>query len=319
MNALTLNGVRSAFVRRKTLDIGMATSPAARPKLMNVSQSLGIIGLGLLGGAIAERLDVAGYEVFGWDTDPARLEMATRVQPLDPVAIAKRCDRIILSLPNSAVVELAIQGIERALQPDSIVIDTTTGSPAIVEQLAARLEENQVRFLDACIGGSSEDVRRHRAVVLCGGAAAAFELCRPIFEVIADRMFHLGRAGAGTRMKLAFNLVLGLNRGVLAEGLEFARKAGIRPEVALEVLKHGAAYSRVMDTKGQRMLDEDFAPQARLSQHLKDVRHILAEGGESGAVLPFSEVHARILQELDAAGLGDNDNSAVIRWFKGLP
>ncbi|MGA3189495.1 MAG: NAD(P)-dependent oxidoreductase, partial [Bryobacteraceae bacterium] len=231
----------------------------------------------------------------------------------------KRCDRIILSLPNSAIVELVIQGIEQALQPHSIVIDTTTGSAAIVEQLAARLEESQVRFLDACIGGSSEDVRQHRAVVLCGGAAAAFEVCRPIFGAIAERMFHLGGAGAGTRMKLAFNLVLGLNRAVLAEGLEFARKAGIRPEVALDVLKHGAAYSRVMDTKGQKMLDEDFAPQARLAQHLKDVRHILAEGGESGAVLPLSEVHARILQELDAAGFGANDNSAVIRWFKGLP
>jgi 3-hydroxyisobutyrate dehydrogenase-like beta-hydroxyacid dehydrogenase len=286
---------------------------------MNVSESegIGIIGLGLLGAAIAERLQIAGYEVFGWDADPERLAMVSCAQPLKPAEMAARCDQILLSLPNSTIVESVIQGMEPALQPRSIIVDTTTGSPAIVERVAARLAEKQVSFLDCCVGGSSEDVRRHCGVVLCGGSFSAFEACLPILNAIASRAFHLGEAGAGTRMKLAFNLVLGLNRAVLAEGLDFARRAGIRPDVALEVFKCGAAYSRVMDTKGQKMIDQDFAPQARLSQHLKDVRHILAEGGEAGARLPLSEIHARILEEVEAAGFGAEDNSAVMRWFKG--
>jgi 3-hydroxyisobutyrate dehydrogenase-like beta-hydroxyacid dehydrogenase len=287
---------------------------------MNVSQgSVGIIGVGLLGSSIAERLYGAGYEIFGWDTDPAHLDAAPFVQKLNSIAIAARCDRILLSLPNSAIVESVIQEIEHALRQGTVVIDTTTGSPAAVERVAARLAKKQVSFLDACIGGSSEDVRQHRAIVLCGGSATAFDACSPIFEAIAGRTFHLGEAATGTRMKLTFNLVLGLNRAVLAEGLEFARRAGLRPEVALEVLQQGAAYSRVMDTKGPKMIDGDFVPQARLSQHLKDVRLILAEGAESGGLLPLSELHARILQEVEAAGFGDDDNSAIIRWFKGLP
>jgi 3-hydroxyisobutyrate dehydrogenase-like beta-hydroxyacid dehydrogenase len=288
-------------------------------KLVEVAtRAVGIIGLGLLGGALAERLHAAGYEVFGWDTNPANLQASTFVQKLEPVDTAQRCDRILLSLPNSAIVESVVQGMESALRPGTIVIDTTTGSPAVVEDITAHLAQRRVTFLDACVGGSSDDVRQRRAVVLCGGEAAAFELCRPIFDAIAGQTFHLGAAGTGTRMKLAFNLVLGLNRAVLAEGLEFARRSGINAGVALEILKQGAAYSRVMDTKGRKMIAEDFAPQARLSQHLKDVRHILEEGADAGALLPLSEIHARILQEVEAAGFGADDNSAVIRWFKGL-
>jgi 3-hydroxyisobutyrate dehydrogenase-like beta-hydroxyacid dehydrogenase len=117
---------------------------------------------------------------------------------------------------------------------------------------------------------------------------------------------------------LVFNLVLGLNRAVLAEGLVFAEKSGIKLENALAVLRQGAAYSRVMDTKGSKMIEGRFEPQARLSQHLKDVRHILEEGASTGAPLPLSELHAKLLKEVEDAGYGAEDNSAIIRWFQGL-
>ena len=117
-------------------------------------------------------------------------------------------------------------------------------------------------------------------------------------------------------MKLVVNLVLGLNRAVLAEGLSFARKTGVSPERALEILKCSAAYSRVMDTKGRKMLRSDFKPQARLSQHLKDVRLILSFGKKFGAKLPLSAQHRKLLELVDTAGGGDLDNSAIIQAFK---
>jgi 3-hydroxyisobutyrate dehydrogenase-like beta-hydroxyacid dehydrogenase len=137
----------------------------------------GIIGIGLLGSAIAERLQQAGLELVGWDVDSGNLERASaarHVKTLEPGKIAATCDRIVLCLPNSGVVESVVSEIEDHLRPGGMVIDTTTGSPAAVERVAERLAQRDVTYLDACVGGSSEDVRQHRAMVLCGGPAAAF-------------------------------------------------------------------------------------------------------------------------------------------------
>ena len=116
-------------------------------------------------------------------------------------------------------------------------------------------------------------------------------------------------------MKLVVNLVLGLNRAVLAEGLALASRAGLDLPTVLDVLRSGAAYSRIMDSKGQKMLQRDFQPQARLVQHLKDVRLILAEGQRVGARLPLSEIHRQLLQQVVDLGGGDEDNSAVLRAY----
>ena len=112
---------------------------------------------------------------------------------------------------------------------------------------------------------------------MVGGDGGAFDACRDLFDALARAAFHVGPVGSGARMKLATNLVLGLNRAALAEGLAFARSIGLDPAQALEIVLRGAAASRVADAKGPRMLAGDFAPEARLSQHLKDVRLILAE------------------------------------------
>lgn len=116
-------------------------------------------------------------------------------------------------------------------------------------------------------------------------------------------------------MKLVVNLVLGLNRAVLAEALTFAKSLGLEPQSALAILKASPARSEVMETKGAKMLAEDFSPQAKLSQHLKDVRLILAAGERTGALLPLSRVHRELLARAEAAGYGELDNSAIVRAF----
>jgi 3-hydroxyisobutyrate dehydrogenase-like beta-hydroxyacid dehydrogenase len=117
-------------------------------------------------------------------------------------------------------------------------------------------------------------------------------------------------------MKLVVNLVLGLNRAALAEGLAFADMLRISPRQALEILQETAAYSRVMETKGPKMVSEDFAPQARLRQHLKDVRLMLSQASLRGRKLPFSALHASLLEELVQQGLGDLDNSAIVEALR---
>jgi 3-hydroxyisobutyrate dehydrogenase-like beta-hydroxyacid dehydrogenase len=173
-----------------------------------------------------------------------------------------------------------------------------------------------VPYLDATVAGSSEQVRAGEAVVLLGGDRAAGAACVDLFACFAREWFHLGPWGSGARMKLVVNLVLGLHRAALAEGLAFARACGLDLPETLRVLRAGPARSQVMDTKGRKMIEGDFTPQARLSQHLKDVRLILAEAGRVGARVPLSLLHAELLGRLEAAGWGEEDNAAVFRAFQ---
>lgn len=279
---------------------------------------VGLIGVGLLGSALAERLVGAGFGVLGADVDPDRLDALGRLGgdvAADASEVIGSCDRVILSLPTSEVVRAVIERVGAALRPGSTIIDTTTGSPGDAEALGVRLAARGVAYLDATVSGSSAQARRGEAVLMVGGDAGAFAACRDLFDVLARAAFHVGPVGAGARMKLATNLVLGLNRAALAEGLAFARSIGLDPAQTLEIVRAGAAASRIADTKGPRMVAADFAPEARLSQHLKDVRLILAEASRAGAETPMSLAHLGLLEAAEAAGYGEADNSAIIRAF----
>lgn len=283
---------------------------------------VGIIGVGLVGTALAERLLSAGYRVLGYDIRAEQIEGLRRLggEAAEGAApVAARVERLVLSLPTSLDTAEVLDEIAAGLRPGSLVIDTTTGAPEEAAGFAARLAERGVGYLDATIGGSSRQVRAREAIFLCGGSPEGFARCADLFEHCCRRAIHVGPAGSGARMKLVLNLVLGLNRAVLAEGLEFARACGIDPNLALEILKDSPAYSRAMDTKGRRMLEGNFEPEARLSQHLKDVRLILASGEKSGARLPLSALHRGLLEEAERAGYGAADNSAIIKSFEKEP
>ena len=152
---------------------------------------------------------------------------------------------------------------------------------------------------------------------MAGGEPEVFVRCRPLLALFSKQAFHVGPWGSGARMKLVVNLALGLNRAVLAESLALARASKLDLRAALEILKSSPAYSRAMDVKGAKMIEGDFAPQARLRQHLKDVRLILEQGAREGVRLPLSQVHEELLSSLEAAGLGDLDNSAIFRAYDG--
>jgi len=258
-------------------------------------ETIGLIGVGLLGSAIAARLSAAGYSVLGYDIVPDR-----RLGATSAAEVANACRTIILSLPTSDVVARVLTEIDPS--PGTTVIDTTTGEPDAMAAMGAKLAKAGIDYLDTTVLGSSRVVRAGTAVVMAGGKREAFEAVAPLFRTFASRTFYLGSFGAGARMKLVANLALGLHRAVLAEALSFAGACGISPTDALEVLKAGAAYSRAMDDKGEKMLHHDFSVEARLSQHLKDVRLILAAARAKNAKTPLSQVHRQLLERLENAG-----------------
>jgi 3-hydroxyisobutyrate dehydrogenase-like beta-hydroxyacid dehydrogenase len=270
-----------------------------------------------MGGALAGRFIAGGLRVVGYDL---RDECRQRLAQIggEPVASAREVFAatrvVVLSLPNSDVVSDVIREVEDCLAGVTI-IDTTTGDPNATAEIGNRLAKLGAEYLDATLTGSSAQARTGEVVVTAGGRAEVFAKAESLFRLFARQWFHVGPWGSGARTKLVVNLVLGLNRAALAEGLAFARRSGLDLDAVLAILKSGAAYSRVMDTKGRKMIHGDFAPEAKLAQHLKDVRLILEAGGRVGATLPFSDLHEKLLAELAEAGLGELDNSAVIRAF----
>lgn len=283
---------------------------------MVMGNPVGVVGLGLMGTAISERLLERGYSVRVWNRTREKASPLIErgaVWSDDPVAT---CDRVLISLYSSDVVAEVVDRMNGGLHPGQYLIDTTTGDPEQTVSLGRNLAARGINYLDAPISGSSEQTRRGEAVLMVGGEKSAFDACADLWSVLGKKVFHTGTCGSAAKMKLVTNLVLGLNRAVLAEGLAFASAVGIEPEDALKVLKDSPAYSRAMDIKGPKMVKADFSVQARLAQHLKDVKLMLEEAESVGMSLPLSTTHQGLLERAVAAGLGDLDNSAIVEVFR---
>lgn len=285
-------------------------------------EATGLIGIGLVGTVLAEHLLAHGHAVTGYDIEPAACERLRQLggHAVDSVrAVAEAADYLFLSLPDSGVVREILEGGVGVLSAGRVpryVIDTTTGDPTETIALAESLSRQGGTLLEATICGSSGQLRRRQAVLMVGGERGAFEACRGRIDLLAERVFYVGPSGSGSKIKLATNLVLGLNRLALAEGLVFAETLGLDLETFLGVLKAGPGYSAAMDVKGEKMVKGDFAPESRIRQHHKDVSLMLKYGDNSRQDLPLSRVHLDILANAIAAGDGELDTSAVIQEIR---
>ncbi len=274
---------------------------------------VGVVGLGLLGTALAERLLKAGYptHVYNRSRDKAvPLEALGAMWSDNPLA---SCDRVVICLYTTGVVDEVLRTKSDGLHAGQVLIDATTGDPHETAALGQRLASQGIDYLESPIAASSEQTRQGLAVALVSGPKGAFDLCSDLFAVLTAQAHYVGAWGNAARTKLVNNLILGLNRAVLAEGLWFAESIGLDVATTLDLLRKGNAYSGVMDTKGQKMIAGDFAPQAKLSQHAKDVRLMIDQLQSQGLQLPFTGLHLRLLELAEEEGLGELDNCAIIR------
>ena len=283
---------------------------------MNTSkEQIGVIGTGLMGKAIGHRLLDHGYHLCIWNRNFEEAEeLLARGARLSDNPLSE-CPRIFVCLFNSEIVREVIAGFREGIRPSQIVIDTTTGVPDDALKMSEYLASFQASYLEAMFSGSSDQTRNGQATIMVGGDPSNYEGCMDLWEALSTNVIYTGSAGSATRMKLITNLVLGLNRAALAEGLAFAKMLGIDPKFALEVLQNSAAASRVMEVKGGKMIDRNIHVQARLSQHLKDVNIMLQLAGERDRVLPLTETHQHLLQVAEAMGLGELDNSSIIEAY----
>jgi len=286
---------------------------------MTNESPVAIIGLGLMGEVYARRLLDAGIPVTGFDIDPARRARLAEIggrpaRTIAELAAPARC--IIIAVFSTDQVE---DVIENHLLPalgdgsNKIVLCMSTCDPDRVAALAGRIIPRGIRYLDVPVSGTSDQVRRGDGVALIGGDSAVADEVKPVLDALFVRRFHVGKIGDGGRAKLAVNLILGLNRLALAEGLVFAERLGLDPAAFLDVARGSASYSQVMETKGLKMLRGDFSPEGRVKQTLKDCHLMLDQAAAVGQKLAMLEVHADVLGACVRAGEAELDNSAIIK------
>jgi putative dehydrogenase len=283
-----------------------------------MSGPVAIVGLGLMGEVYAQRLLGAKIPVSGFDVDSARClrlaEMGGRpAQSIAELAGSARC--IIIAVFNTEQVE---DVVERHLLPalgdgsGKAVLCMSTCDPDRVASLAKRVVPRGIRYLDVPVSGTSDQVRRGDGVALIGGDSTIADDVKDVLDALFARRFHIGKVGDGGRAKLAVNLILGLNRLALAEGLVFAQQLGLDPAAFLDVARGSASYSQVMEAKGPKMVRGDFSPEGRIKQTLKDVHLMLDQAAAVGQKLSALEVHADVLEACVRAGEADCDNSIII-------
>jgi 2-hydroxy-3-oxopropionate reductase len=288
------------------------------------TRTVGVVGVGLLGSAVADVLLQAGYQVLGHDVVQERLaalEARGGKAARSAADVARSAPVVFTILPTLSSVEETIVGEEGVLEgarSDTIILQMSTISPALAIRMEEAAGARGTAFLDTPVSGTSRMVARRDCVVTVGGDRAAFERCRPVLEAVARRVYHVGACGMGSHLKLVTNLIMGLNGVVLAEGLTLARRAGLDLEQTLEILSQGAAASKILEVRGPLMLQGRFDPLMKMDLFLKDIRLMLEDAQELHVPVPLTGMMQQLYTAAVATGRAKEDLSGIVALYEGL-
>jgi 2-hydroxy-3-oxopropionate reductase len=284
-----------------------------------VSETIGFIGLGVMGAPMAGNLLEAGFEVVAWNRSAAPLaalvERGARAAD-GPAAAAAEADVLITILSDDDAVRAVLGGAGGAIAaaaPGALVIDMSTVSPALARELAAAGRERGVGVLDAPVSGGDVGARAGTLSIMAGGEAADVERARPVFEVLGSRVTHCGAAGSGQAVKACNQVLVAVIFAGLAEALVLGSKLGVDPATLLDAVGGGMAGNRIMEVRRDNFLDHDFTPGFKVDLHHKDLEIALAAGGEADVPLPMAAEVQQMFRQLRAAGHGGEDDSALLR------
>jgi 3-hydroxyisobutyrate dehydrogenase-like beta-hydroxyacid dehydrogenase len=281
---------------------------------------LGIIGLGLLGNAVASRLLAGGFEVVGYDVVADRVADLARIggRGASSAAEAGAADAVCVILPSLAIVEEVILGADGLVargRAGQTIVQMSTISPALTRRLAREVTARGLGFLDCPISGTSAMVAQGSGVVFVGGERALFERWRAMLEAVLPRPVYVGEAGQAMVLKLVANLLVALHSAAAAEALTMARRGGLDLDLVLDVLRTGAAGSRMLEVRGPLIVKDEFPAQMKLDLFMKDLHLIQEAAGELGAALPLTDVAEKLYAAVHAAGHGAEDLSVVVKAF----
>ncbi len=283
--------------------------------------TIGFIGLGLMGRPMAKNLLKAGYPVVVHSrsqgpVDDVVASGATRAA--SPAEVARQTTRIITMVPDSPDVELVLEGpdgVFSAMQRGTILVDCSSILPGVARRLADRATELGGTMLDAPVSGGDIGAINGTLSIMVGGDAAAFATVKPILDVMGnpEKVVHIGDAGAGQLCKLCNQMVIGGTLAVVAEAFALAGKAGVDAAKVREALLGGFAQSRVLEVHGERVLKNTHTPGFKTHLYAKDMRNVVGALAEHDVAAPVSAIVQQLVHATMAKGWGDQDNSIMGR------
>jgi 2-hydroxy-3-oxopropionate reductase len=281
-----------------------------------MADTVGFVGLGIMGKPMAENLIEAGYDLVAYNRTSEKAEELDGATVAEtPKAVAEQSGIIITMLPDSPQVEEVLDGEDGVLEgvkEGALVVDMSTISPVVTEELADKTQERGASMLDAPVSGGDVGAIDGTLSIMVGGSEEDFERVLPLFEVMGKTVTHVGPVGTGQVVKAANQIVVALTIEAVSEALVLGSKAGVSPEKILDVLGGGLAGNKVMEVKREKMLDHSFDPGFRVELHHKDLGIALAAGREYGVTLPVTAIVDQMLETLKLRGKGDQDHSAIL-------
>jgi 3-hydroxyisobutyrate dehydrogenase len=284
--------------------------------------TVGLIGLGLMGGPMGRNLVRAGFPVVVWNRTKAKADDLVREGAklaADPRAVAGESDVLITIVSDPAALEEVLfgeRGAVQALRPGSTLVDSSTVSPELARQIASACAERGVDFLDAPVTGGTWGAKNGELVFMIGGKAQVLERVKPVLEAVGKKFFLLGPNGAGQTVKLGMNLLLALQVDAFAEALALITASGVQAEKLLEVLQSSMARSGVLDVKAPMMVKGEFPASFPLRLMHKDVRLALELARTKGVTLPCGTAAYATYSAVMKSSADDPDFSAVARFWK---
>lgn len=279
---------------------------------------LGFIGLGIMGNPMAAHLIKAGHEVFLTTLNqvPADLIAAGGVACANAQEVTQRADIIFLMLPDTpdvAKVLFGDNGVAAGLTAGKTVVDMSSISPMDTKVFAQKINALGCDYLDAPVSGGEVGAKAASLTIMVGGSQAAFDLVKPLFELMGKNITLVGGNGDGQTCKVANQIIVALNIAAVGEALLFASKAGADPAKVRAALMGGFASSRILEVHGERMIKRTFDPGFRIKLHQKDLGLAMQGARELGLALPQTAGAAQLMQVCAANGMADLDHSALVR------
>jgi len=289
-----------------------------------MAQTLGFVGLGVMGRPMAKHLLKAGYPlvVHNRSKGPVDELASAGGRPAgSSKSVAEQVDILITMLPNSPDVELVAlgpKGIIEGARSSLIYVDMSTISPLVSQKVGKALEAKGVRMLDAPVSGGEKGAIDAALSIMVGGERSTFDTVLPIFQVMGKTITHLGPLGCGGFTKLANQIIVALNLTALGEALTLAKKAGLNRELTLKALGGGLAGSRCLEQKTPNYLSNSYNPGFKIDLHYKDLGLIMESARALGVPLPTTAIVQELFGALRARGRGGLDHSGVITLLEDL-
>jgi len=286
---------------------------------------LGFLGLGIMGGPMAAKLREADHDVFLWSHTAAKAQKLAAangsVACATPADVARQSEYVFLCVGDTEMsreVILGKDGLAVGASPGLIIVDCSTVSPSASRRLAADLATRQIDFLDAPCTGSKAGAESGTLTFMVGGKPEVFERVRPFFEAMGKQLYYCGASGQGLHVKLSQNLILGSLLQAFNESFVLATKAGVDPELLLDVINNSAARSGMVSAKAPMVFARNFVTNFSVKWLEKDLDLMLDSAAELNVPAPLTALSQQLLRAAIAKGFGEDDICGSIRVLEDI-